>query len=61
MLQEEVTSLHSRLGKASELEVENVALKVRIDSLETEYQEESSRMQELLQQNAQLEMDRDQK
>lgn len=43
------------------MEVENVALKVRVDSLERENQEESLRMQELLQLNAQLELDRDKK
>lgn len=42
-----------------DLQGENAALKVRVDSLEQESQEEGLRMQELLQQNAQLELDRE--
>ena len=36
-------------------------MKVRVESLEQELREEGLRMQELLQQNAQLELDRDRK
>ena len=61
LLQEEVTSFQNKLENLSEMEVETVALKVRVDSLETENQEESLRMHDLLQQNAQLELDRDKK
>lgn len=42
-----------------EVQVDNAALQVRVDTMEQEIQEENVRMQELLQQNVQLELDRD--
>jgi hypothetical protein len=41
------------------VQAENSALKVRVESQETELQEEGQRMHTLLQQNVQLELDRD--
>ena len=61
LLQEEVTGLQAKLDKYSTSQGENMALKVRVEAMETELQEESLRMQELLQQNVQLELDRDKK
>ena len=61
LLQEEVNSLHSKVEKLAELQAENAALSVQVESLEKESQEESVHMQELLQQNVHLELDRDKK
>ena len=61
LLQEEMSSLQSKLEKYSSSQADNVALKVRVEAMEAEQQEESLRMQELLQQNVQLELDRDKK
>ena len=41
------------------MQAENAALQVRVDTMEQDLQEESVRMQELLEQNVQLELDRD--
>ena len=40
---------------------ENAALKVRVSSLEEERQDDEQRMQSLMTENAQLEMERDRK
>ena len=61
LLQEEVNSLQSKVEKLSGLQAENAALAVQVESLEKENQEESIHMQELLQQNVHLELDRDNK
>ena len=42
-----------------DVQAENAALQVRVDTMEQDLQEESVRMQELLEQNVQLELDRD--
>ena len=42
-----------------DVQAENAALQVRVGSMEEEMQEESLRMQELLQQNAQLELEKE--
>ena len=42
-----------------ELHAENAALQVRVDTMAEELKEESSRNEELLQQNAQLEVDKE--
>ena len=42
-----------------ELQADNAALKVRVDSLEQEMADESERMQSLLQENAQFELEKD--
>ena len=44
---------------AGELQADNAALKVRVGSLEQEMEDENERMQSLLQENAQLELERD--
>lgn len=49
------------VGGAGDLQVENAALKVRVEAVEVELQDGSLRMQQLLEQNAQLEVDRDKK
>jgi hypothetical protein len=59
LLQDEVSELHSRLERLNDVQAENSALKVRVESQETELQEEGQRMHTLLQQNVQLELDRD--
>lgn len=59
LLQEEVSSFQNKMEKLNDLQAENAALKVRVDAMDQEVKEESLRMQELLQQNAQLELDRD--
>lgn len=61
LLQEEVNSLQSKVEKLGELQADNAALSVQVESLEKENQEESVHMQELLQQNVHLELDRDNK
>ena len=48
-------------SSSGDVQAENSALKVRVESQETELREEGLRMQTLLQQNAQLELDRDRK
>lgn len=42
-----------------ELQAENAAMKVRVSSLDQELSDESQRMQDLLQENAQLELESD--
>lgn len=49
------------MEKLAELQAENATLSVQVESLERESQEEGVRMQELLQQNVHLELDRDKK
>ena len=49
------------MEKLGELQADNAALSVQVESLEKENQEESVHMQELLQQNVHLELDRDNK
>ena len=44
-----------------DLQSENAVLNVRLSNLEQESQEESQRMQDLLQENAQLEIQRERK
>ena len=61
LFQEEVNSLQSKVEKLAELQAENAALSVQVEALEKESQEESVHMQELLQQNVHLELDRDKK
>lgn len=61
LLQEELSGLQAKLTKYSASQADNMALKVRVEAMEVELQEESLRMQELLQQNVQLELDRDKK
>jgi hypothetical protein len=61
LLQEEVTGLQAKLDKYSASQADSMALKVRVEAMESELQEESLRMQELIQQNVQLELDRDNK
>lgn len=46
---------------SDDVQADNSALKVRVESQETELKEEGQRMQTLLQQNVQLELDRDRK
>ena len=46
---------------SGDTEGEKAALQVRVDSVEQELEEEGLRVQELLQQNAQLEMERERK
>ena len=46
---------------SDDVQAENSALKVRVESQETELTEEGQRVQSLLQQNVQLELDRDRK
>lgn len=53
--------MQSKLTKYSASQADNMALLVRVEAMESELQEESLRMQELLQQNVQLELDRDNK
>ena len=50
---------HSLPTIAGELQADNAALKVRVGSLEQEMEDENERMQSLLQENAQLELERD--
>ncbi len=54
-----MTGLQAKLEKYSSSQADNVALQVRVEAMEMELQDESLRMQELLQQNVQLELDRD--
>ena len=61
LLQEEVNSFQSKVEKLAELPAENAALSVQGASLEKENPAESVHMQELLQQNVHLELDRDKK
>ncbi len=61
LLQEEVTGLQAKLVKYSCSQADSMALQVRVEAMEAELQEESLRMQELIQQNVQLELDRDTK
>ena len=49
------------MGGTGHLQVENDALKVRVETVGAELQDSSVRMQQLLEQNAQLEVDRDKK
>ena len=61
LLEEELTGLHSKLDQLADLQADNAALKVTVERLEEENKEEGLRMQELLQQNAQLELSKDSK
>ena len=61
LLQEEVAGLQAKLDKSNSSQADSIALKVRVEAMEMELQEESLRMQELIQQNVQLELDRDKK
>ncbi len=61
LLEEELTGLHAKLEQLGDIQADNAALNVRVDSLADEINEEGLRMQELLQQNAQLEMSEDSK
>lgn len=61
LLEEELTGLHTKLDQLGDIQADNAALTVRVESLEEELKEEGLRMQELLQQNAQLEMSKDSK
>ena len=61
LLQEEVAGLQAKLDKFSSAQADSISLKVRVEAMEVELQEESLRMQELIQQNVQLELDRDKK
>ena len=61
LLQEEVAGLQAKLDKFNSSQADSIALKVRVEAMEMELQEESLRMQELIQQNVQLELDRDKK
>ena len=56
-----MNGLQSKVEKLAALQAENAALSVQVESLEKENQEENVRMQELLQQNVHLELDRDNK
>ncbi len=56
-----MTGLQSKLDKFNSAQADSIALKVRVEAMEMELQEESLRMQELIQQNVQLELDRDKK
>ena len=56
-----VTRCHGDVVGSGDLQVENAALKVRVDTVEAELQDGNQRMQQLLEQNAQLEVDRDKK
>ena len=46
---------------SGELQGENAALKVKVSSLEQEKEDDSQRMQDLMQENAQLVLERDRK
>lgn len=61
LLEEELTGLHAKLETLGDIQADNAAFSVRVDSLEAEIKEEALRMQELLQQNVQLEMSKDSK
>lgn len=61
LLEEELTGLHAKLDQLADLQADNAALKVTVERLEDENKEEGLRMQELLQQNAQLELSKDSK
>jgi len=61
LLEEELAGLHTKLDQLADLQADNAAMEVRVESLESEVKEEGLRMQELLQQNAQLEMSKDSK
>ncbi len=50
---------HAHTMYTDELHAENAALKVRVDSMESEIKEERARNEELLQHNAQLEVDKE--
>lgn len=54
-------SLQSKFSKSSSAQDDNITLKVQVEAMESELQEESLRMQDLIQQNVQLELDRDKK
>ena len=56
-----MASLQSKLSRYSSAQDDSIALKVQVEAMESELQEESLRMQELIQQNVQLELDRDKK
>ena len=56
-----MNGLHSKLEKYNSSQADSISLRVRVEAMEVELQEESLRMQELIQQNVQLELDRDKK
>ena len=49
------------MGTLGDLQGENAALKVRVSHLEEEREDDEQRMQGLMTENAQLEMERDKK
>jgi hypothetical protein len=59
LMEDELNNFHAKLNKLGELQGENAALKVRVSSLEEEKEQDNQRMESLMQENAQLQLERD--